>query len=150
MLQLLCVNVQSRDRTPGGVDVQSKFANAAALKHAGKVLRLRMGRIQRAQRSTPLTKLAAKAQKARSACGTSLSQAFQWFAHAQSLHVKLIAEHGEEFVTQQLGDAAADVTTWLQNTWLSAHCSEADAVPVAVELALTALLGASGLHHRPV
>lgn len=128
--------------------VQSNFANAAALKHAGKVLRLRMSRIQRAQRSTPLTKLATKAQKARSACGASLSQAFQWCVHAKALHTMLEGQHGADFVAHQLGDAAADVAAWLQNPWLNVHCSDADTVPATVELALTALLGTSGVRDR--
>ena len=132
---------------PNTLSVQSNFANAAALKHAGKVLRLRMSRIQRAQRSTPLTKLAAKAQKARSACGASLAQAFEWFVHARALRTKLVALHGADFVAQQLGDACADVTAWLQNPWLNTHCSGTGMVPAAVEVALSALLGTSGSLH---
>ena len=125
--------------------LQSNYSCAAALKHAGKVLRLRMSRIQRAQRSSGLSKLAAKAQKARTACGNSLAQAFHWYVHARTLDDKLAAEHGIDFVSLQLGDLAADVRSWLSNRWLRAHCTTSEAVTAAVALALTALLGASGV-----
>jgi hypothetical protein len=103
-----------------------------------------MSRIQRAQRSSALSKLSGKAQKARTACGNSLAQAFQWFVHAKGLHGRLEAQEGGEFIAWELGDSAQAVSTWLGNSWLNAHCTTAGGIEAAVSLALTALLGASG------
>ena len=103
-----------------------------------------MSRIQRAQRSSGLSKLAAKAQKARTACGNSLAQAFHWFVHARALDNKLTTEQGADFVSLQLGALAADVRTWLSNRWLHTHCTTFEDIPAAVALGLTALLGATG------
>ena len=119
-------------------------ASAAALKSAGRVLRLRVSRLQLAQRPYGLHKLAGKAKKASNTCRERLALAFQWFAHAQQMHANLLPEHGGEFIARQLGAYSTGVMAWLSNSWLNAHCSTAATIDAAVAVALTSLLGAAG------
>lgn len=129
--------------------VQSNHASAAALKIAGQILRLRVSRLQLAQRPFGLHKLAGKAKKASNNCRERLARVFHWFTHAKQMHARLQHAHGDEFIALQLGASSADVLAWLSKPWLNEHCSNFGAIDAAVGSAMTSLLGAAGASLLP-
>ena len=124
--------------------MQVRRVSGKALHELEVVLLIRFKLMKQSHRAGTVRKLRTRAEVSTTHVKRHISTALAWYMHAAAVVQQLTQTQGADFVRATV-PRWQEVSAWLQRPWSLGHCTDANSLDAATDVAFQALMGPAGV-----